>query len=225
MTSNDAGPRTTTRVPLSATALGLDAIYAAVFWVLVVLAFHWIRPDLEPCCAYVSNYGRGDYEWLMQAAFVVFGFGWMAAGIALRRAVRDARGAILMSVLPTITGAGLLIAGMWRADDMGTAGDPSPEDVFHSIGSTIAFGGVIVFGLAAAVVLRGTRLARHAIPHLVLALVTLALLITFNVWADATGDGFGWPQRVLVMAVVPGWLAWLGWRLAAAGRTTTARRA
>ncbi|MDN4480190.1 DUF998 domain-containing protein [Demequina muriae] len=230
MTGNDAGPGTTTtptrstRVPLSASALGLGAIYAAMFWLAVTLAFHWIRPELDPCCSYVSNYGRGDYEWLMQAAFVVFGFGWMAAGISLRRALRETRAAAVLRTLLFIVGFGLLVAGMWRADDLGAAGDPSPEDVFHTVGSLAAFGGLIVFGLLSAWLLRGTRLSGLAVVQLVLGLVTLALFLTFSIMADAGADGFGWWQRALTMVVMPGWLMWLGWRLVLTARAA-ARRA
>ncbi|MFW2512359.1 DUF998 domain-containing protein [Demequina sp. SO4-13] len=220
MTGNEAGPRRSKRVPLSSSFLGFGAIYAAIFWVLVVLAFHWIRPDLDPCCAYVSNYGRGDYEWLMQAAFVVFGFGWMAAGISLSRALRESRAGGVLRILLLIVGFGLLVAGMWRADDLG-AGDASPEDVFHTAGSLAAFGGLIVFGLLAAWLLRGTRLQGLAVPHLLLGLVTLALFLTFNLMAES--DGFGWWQRALTMVVMPGWLMWLSWRLVRTARADVRR--
>ncbi|MFN3866982.1 MAG: DUF998 domain-containing protein [Demequina sp.] len=226
MTSNDAGPgttRATTRVPLSASALGLGAIYASLFWLLVTLAFHLIRSDLDPCCSRVGHYGRGDYEWLMQAAFIVFGFGWMAASISLRRALRDSRGAALLRTLLMIVGAGLIVAGMWRSDEFGATSDPTPEDVFHEAGSLVALSALVVFGIAAAIVLRGTRLHGLAVAHLVLGLTTLALLVTLSVWPDAVGDGYGWWQRALTMVVMPGWLIWLGWQLVRAARATARR--
>ena len=227
MTGTDAGPRTprtSQRVPLSASALGLGAMYAAMFWLLVALAFHAIRSDLEPCCSYISHYGNGDYEWLMQAAFVVFGFGWMAAGISLRRAMRETRAGAVLRTLLLIVGFGLLVAGMWRTDEFGFTGDPTPEDVFHKVGGLVAFSALIVFGLLAAWLFRGTRLQDLAVSHLVLALVTLGLLIAFTIAPTATADGYGWWQRALTLVVMPGWLIWLGWRLVLTARAD-ARRA
>lgn len=225
MTGTDAGPGTTTptstRVPLSASALGLGAIYAAMYWLATTLAFHAIRPDLELCCSYISSYGRGDYDWLMQAAFVVFGFGWMAAGISLRRALRGVRGAALLRTILLIVGFSLIVAGMWQIDEVGSPGGRSPENVIHTAGSLVAFAGLAVFGVVAAWVMRGSRLSGLAVAHLLLGLMTAALVLTFWYWDDVVGDGSGYWQRALTMIVMPGWLMWLGWRLWLTGRRRT----
>ena len=216
MTETDAAPqpRLTGRTPLSAGALGFAAMMAAAFWVLVALAFHWIRSDLDRCCSYVSNYARGEYEWLMQSAFVVFGFGWMAAGIALGRALNGVRGGGFLRAMLLITGVGLLASGMFRADDLPVVGDPSAEDVAHSLAGVLVFGGLIVFGFVAAWVMRRCPDWRPwALPHLLLAIGTLALFLTFSIWSETIGDGFGWWQRALTLVVMPAWLALLGWRL------------
>ena len=202
-------------VPRSSSALGWAAVGAALYWFAVYVAFHWIRDDLDPCCAFGSNYGRGELEWLMQSAFVVFGFGWMAAGIALHRAIRGARGAAWMLALPLVTGVGLIVSGIWRADDLPVTGDPSSEDMVHTLGGVLTFAGLIAFGIAAWRVLRRSdRWRRLAAPHLWLGLATLVLFLTFSIWAETIGDGFGWWQRALTLVLMPAWLAWLGWQFA-----------
>ncbi|WP_084104736.1 DUF998 domain-containing protein [Demequina sp. NBRC 110056] len=217
---------TTTRpslepVPLAAGALGWAAMGAAAYWVVVAVAFHWIRDDLAPCCAYVSNYARGDSEWLMQSAFVVLGFGWMAIGIAFARTLKGVRGQHWLTAFAVTAGVGLLVAGLWRTDDLDAA-ESSTEGMVHTVGSLIAFAGPIAFGLTAAVVLRRTvRWRSLATPNLWLAVATLALLITYTTWATTIGDGFGWWQRLLVVLVMPGWLAWLGWQLARVPQSRT----
>ncbi|GIG53814.1 DUF998 domain-containing protein [Demequina activiva] len=222
-TSATPQPRLTGRTPLSAGALGFAAMMAAGFWVLVSLAFHWIRSDLDPCCSSVSNYARGDYEWLMQAAFVVFGFGWMAAGIAVARALHGVRGAALMRGALLVAGLGLLLSGMFRTDDLGGTDGPSAEHVVHTVGSLLAFGGLIVYGLVAASAMRRSPDWKSlAVPHLMLGLATLALVLTFSIWVETIGDGFGWWQRALTMVLMPAWLALLGWRLERTARTYSA---
>ncbi|WP_084039197.1 DUF998 domain-containing protein [Demequina sp. NBRC 110053] len=211
-------PSTATRpvrgdVPLAAGALGWAAMGAALYWVAVTVAFHWIRDDLAPCCAYVSNYARGESEWLMQSAFIVLAFGWMAIGIAFARTLRDVRGQHWLTAFAFVAGAGLLVAGIWRTDDL--MAPETTEGAVHTIGSLFAFAGPIAFGIAAAVVLRRTSTWRSlATPNLWFALVTLALFLTFTIWAETVGDGFGWWQRLVTMIVMPGWLAWLGWQFA-----------
>lgn len=53
-------------------------------FVVVVLAFHGLRGDLNPAEHTVSEYSLGSYGWLMRVAFGTLGLGALATALGLR---------------------------------------------------------------------------------------------------------------------------------------------
>jgi hypothetical protein len=53
-------------------------------FVVVVMAFHGLRGDLNPAEHTVSEYSLGRYGWLMRAAFGALGLGALATAVGLR---------------------------------------------------------------------------------------------------------------------------------------------
>jgi Protein of unknown function (DUF998) len=53
-------------------------------FVVVVMAFHGLRGDLDPAEHTVSEYSLGSYGWLMRAAFGSLGLGALATAVGLR---------------------------------------------------------------------------------------------------------------------------------------------
>jgi hypothetical protein len=203
--------------------LGAIAIIGAVTWIGTVAAFHLIRPDLAPGNAYISNYARGDWAWIMRAAFLVNAAGWAAAGIGLRRDLPQSLGANLLAALTSIAALGMLVAGIFRADPLGTQGH-SLEGIIHGRAAAAAFIALVLFGLVGGVVLRrADAWAKWSVSSLAFGTLALVLLIALTVWPAAVGDGFGWWQRALAAVLIPGWLWAIGHHLIARGRTTTLR--
>lgn len=207
MEATTLSPRTTGRVPLSVAALGLAGIYTALAWIAIYLTLHVIRDDLALCCSGAGDYAvgtaPGDAEWLMQAAFAIVGFGWMGIGIALRRAIHGVPGARALRTVLLVVGTGLVLAGVFP-----------PSDAIHTVGLVAAWAGLGVFGIAAAVTFARLPSWRPlAAAQAILAFATLALGATAWIWESAAGDGFGWWERALMLIVMPGWLAHLGWTL------------
>ncbi|WP_062136408.1 DUF998 domain-containing protein [Demequina aestuarii] len=206
----------------STRALGLIAIVGAVVWMGTVAAFHLIRPDLSPGDAYISNYARGDWAWVMQTAFLVNGTGWAAAGIGLRRTLGSAPGAKALAVLAAVAALGMVLAGIFRADPLGTM-SPSLEGLVHSRTAGLAFLCFIALGFVGWWAARtADAWAGWALPSLAFGFVTLTLFVTFNAWPAVAGSGFGWWQRLLAAVVIPGALAAIGGRLAHPAHRTLA---
>ncbi|WP_062211137.1 DUF998 domain-containing protein [Demequina oxidasica] len=201
------------RAPLSTSTLGAIAITGAAVWIATVAAFHLIRPDLSPGNAYISNYARGDWAWVMRLAFLINAAGWAAAGFGLRRSLTGIRGATVLATLAGIAALGMLTAGLFRADPLGTESH-SIEGIVHSRAAGAAFIALILLGFVGWAAFRtADAWAGWAIPSLVFGSLAMALFATFTAWPMLVGDGFGWWQRTLAAVLIPGWLWALGTRL------------
>ncbi|WP_203653237.1 DUF998 domain-containing protein [Demequina activiva] len=190
--------------------LGVVALTGAAVWVITIAAFHAIRPDLDPGNAYISNYARGDWAWVMRLAFAVNGAGWIAAGLGLRRALPATRARSWLTALTVTGGAAIIVAGAFRADPLGSA-THSLEATIHGRAAAVAFVTLTLAGFA------GWRAARTAdawrgwaVPSLAYGVVAATLLITYVAWPVVADDGFGWWQRALAWATIPGALAAVG---------------
>jgi len=211
--------------PTRTGTLGVIAIVGAGVWIGTVATFHVIRPDLSPGNAYISNYARGDWAWVMRGAFVINAAGWAAAAIGVRRTLDTARGARLLVVFPAIAAFGMLVAGVFRADPLGTDSH-SLEGIIHGRAAGAAFIALILFGLVGWAVFRRTDAwAAWAVPSLAFGVLAMVLLVALTVWPTLVGDGFGWWQRALAAVLIPGWLGAIGMRLTARGSIKQLRAA
>ncbi|WP_430868304.1 DUF998 domain-containing protein [Demequina aurantiaca] len=205
------------RLPIRTGTLGAIAIVGAVTWIGTVAAFHLIRPDLTPGSAYISNYARGDWAWVMRAAFFVNAAGWAAAGIGLRRDLPRSRGANALTTLSSVAALGLLVAGVFRADPLGTQAH-SLEGLIHGRAAGASFIALILFGFVGwAVFRRADAWEAWARPSLAFGALALVLFVALVTWPAAVGDGFGWWQRALAAVLIPGWLWAIGRRLTTRG--------
>lgn len=190
--------------------LGVIAIIGAAVWIAAVATFHAIRPDLNPGNAYISNYARGDWAWVMRAAFLVNAAGWAAAGIGIYRSLDGSRGATVLAILAGLAAVGMFAAGVFRADNLGTESH-SLEGLIHSRSAGLAFIALIILGFVGWAVFRDADAwAGWSIPSLIFGALALVLFVAFNAWPHVVGDGFGWWQRGLAAVLIPGWLLAIG---------------
>lgn len=195
---------------MSTRVLGFLAIIGAVVWIATVAAFHGIRPDLNPGSAYISNYARGDWAWVIRAAFLINGVGWAAAGIGIYRSLDGSRGALVLAILAGLAGLGMFVAGVFRADPLNTTSH-SLEGIVHGRAAGLTFIALIIFGFVGWLVFRDADAwAGWSIPSLIFGALALVLFVAFMTWPHIVGDGFGWWQRALAAVLIPGWLWAIG---------------
>ncbi len=96
-------------------SLASAAMAGAAAFTVVVLAFHLLRPDLDPALDYISYYAVGRYGALMVAAFVALGLGCVALALAVRGATRGAISLIGCTLLG-LAGLGLIVGGIAPSD-------------------------------------------------------------------------------------------------------------
>lgn len=190
--------------------LGVVAIVGAVVWMATVTAFHLIRPDLAPGSAYISNYARGDWAWVIRIAFVVNAAGWAAAAIGFYRTLDGSRGGIALAILAGLALLGMFVAGIFRANNLGTESH-SIEGIIHGRAAGVAFIAFIILGFVGWVVFRdAAKWSGWAVPSLIYGILALVLFAAFTLWPTIVGDGFGWWQRALAAVLIPGWLLAIG---------------
>lgn len=192
--------------------LGTLGFIGVGYFVVAVVALHFLDTDLDPVRQFISEYSLGDYGWLMKSAFFVAGLGTFALTLGLRRSVEPGKRVRTTTILMTLAGVGFFFAGGFDSDPTPEKGE---EAVFtligniHFVGSLLLFIGVI----AGAFFFRGVfarnarwnGLSRTARWYGVAMVVTLIGSFTIP-----EGGPVGVPQRIFVPVMIS-WLLVLGW--------------
>src|SRR5829696_8987322 len=169
-----------------AARLALVGIIGTVFFIVALIAMHFLRPD--DIVRYGTNigfYSVGPYGSIFVAAFIALGVAGLALAFGLRRAVAPSRSLQAGSVLLGLFGIGWILGGIFRdAPDVASLVPVLQEKItpastlVHGLG---AFGGLILL-MAGMLVLsrafkRDERWHSFWIPSLILGLATLALFV------------------------------------------------
>jgi hypothetical protein len=213
----------TTAKPVTAvsrTAAFLSFAGAATFVVLLV-AVHFIKPELDPSWQFISEYAIGDYGWMMVLAFLSLALSYVSLIVAIHSQLRTIVGRIGLALL-LVSALGLIIAAIFTTDPITVSKDAvTTEGRVHNLGGTLS----IAMPFAAALV--GWRLACNPAwssakgPLLWatgLALVAFVVsFISLGVMVSQSGGKFGpdvlvgWPNRFEMLAYSV-WLMTVAWQ-------------
>jgi hypothetical protein len=96
------------------------AIICFAYFLMVVTALYFLNPSYSLFRSFAGTYDLGSYEFLIASTFFSLGFGALALGIGLYRGItqsaRSRKGLILLG----IWGVGMLLAGIFPANDVGS---------------------------------------------------------------------------------------------------------
>ena len=199
----------------SRTAARLSFAGAATFLVLLV-ALHFIKPELDPSWRMVSEYEIGDFGWIMVLAFLSLAFSCATLFVAVRSQIRTTGGKIGLALL-VVSGLGITIAAIFTADPITASNDElTTHGTLHGVGALL---GIPTFPIAATLI--GLSLARNrewspARRSLLwtaglIWISLLAFVVSMVVMLPRSGGEFGpdvligWPNRLFVAAMS----AWL----------------
>jgi hypothetical protein len=87
-------------------------------FVVVVMAFHGLRGDLNPAEHTVSEYSLGRYGWLMRAAFGTLGLGALATAVGLRFRFEPSAWRQLGNLALAATAIGLFLDAGFNTDHL-----------------------------------------------------------------------------------------------------------
>jgi hypothetical protein len=219
MSEKTATARPTPEVSLIAARLSFAA--SATFVALVV-ALHFLKPELDPSWRMVSEYEIGHHGWVMQLAFLSLALSCVALFVAVRPDARTAGGKIGL-ILLLICAAGMTIAAVFATDPTTASRDElTTRGNLHGLGTLLGIPG---FPIAATLISRS--LARDGAlppasrPLLWAAALTwvglLAFVASVAFFLPRSAGGFGpevpigWPNRLLVLAY-SAWLMVAAWQ-------------
>ncbi len=189
-------PRTcdpATRVTKSLLGYG---VLAGPLYVTVSLVLGLTRPGFDLSRDQWSLLANGHLGWVQVANFLVTGAMTIAFAVGLRRATRSRTASTLIGVY----GAGLIAAGIFRADEPGTF---SWHGTLH-----LVCGGIGFLCLVAACLVLGRRYAREGRAGWARYSRITGVVFLAGFACVATAAGASWATLVFVGAVLAAW-TWL----------------
>ena len=199
MSRTDQSPGLHARTKLA--RIATVAIVGIAYFAAVIVALHFLRPDLDPLSRPTSEYAVGPYGFLMTSAFFSMSLASFALVIGLYQGVsRPARSRIGLGLLG-IWAAGVLVAMIFPIDVEGAP--QTTSGTIHGINGPLAF-----LSLTAGAILVSRRFEHDETwrplhrTALILSLIMLAVFIATFV-NIVTGSGYaGLCQRIFLAAFV-----------------------
>ncbi|MDQ3911094.1 MAG: DUF998 domain-containing protein [Actinomycetota bacterium] len=225
MTEDTATAKPVTAIPQTAARLSFAG--AATFLALLI-ALHFIKPELDPSWRMVSEYELGRYGWVMMLAFLSLASSCATLFVAIRSEIHTIGGKIGLAFL-LVAALGMTIAAIFTSDPITASQDElTTHGTLHGLGAALGIPG---FPIAATLI--SLSLARNPAwsPARRLLLWTAGLnwisLLVFVVFVAVmlpqSGGKFGpevligWPNRLFVAANSL-WLMVAAWRAARLSR-------
>ena len=202
--------------------LSVIALVGVAYFVVVFVAFHVLRPDLDPIRRVGSNYAVGPYGLLMTTAFLTLAVGKFAFALALYYGMAPASRSRVGMLLLGTAGLCILVGAIFPTD---VTPDDTPITwigVAHVLSAVIGF---LCF-LAAMFLLsrrftKDERWRSFSRPSFALACATLAAFITFFLFQATKTPAGGLAQRVFV-ALYLLWMFLTAFRLRAIAKESLA---
>ena len=197
-------------VRITKSLLGYGVI-AGPIYVVAVAGQMAMREGFDPTRHAASQLANGEWGWIQIATFLITGAMTIAAAVGVRRALGPGRLSAWGSGLLGVYGAGLVIAGIFRADPSdgfppGTP--PGMGDVsWHGL-AHFAVAGIGFACLVAACFVLGTWFARNELGSLAWFSRITGVVFAGSFMALSSGSGGAAAILVFTAAVVLVWV-WL----------------
>jgi hypothetical protein len=192
------------------------SLAAAALFLVVLIALHLLRRDLDPSWRFISEYELGDYGWLMRLAFCIWAASCLFLCAAVFRYSRSVVGWLAMFLI-VLSVAGMLIAAIFV---------PDKDNKLHELGAMLD-------NIPFAALLLNWRLAYHpswssskwmlaltaGLPllGLIIFMGSLAIMLPANGGQPGPTVLAGWPNRLFVAAHLA-WQVPIAWQALRVGR-------
>jgi hypothetical protein len=183
--------------------------FASAAFVLLLVALHFLRPDLDPSWRFISEYELGDYAWMMRLAFFALALSCVSLVVAIAGQVRGIVGYLGLGLI-VLAAAGMALAGVYA---------PDRDNPLHEVGAILdhlPFAALFVtWGLLRNpnwLRFRSTLLTTGGLPLLGLAIFVLSMIIMLPRNNGQPGPAVlvGWPNRIMILTHCA-WLMPVAW--------------
>ena len=203
-------------LPTTSVAAARLAYRAAAAFLVLLVALHILKPELDPSWRFVSEYSIGRHGWVMVLAFLCLATSCAALFVAIRSHIQTTAGKVGLGLL-LLVAAALAAGGVFVMDPI-TAG--KDELTLHgNLHGFAAMIGIPSLPIAALLISRSLlhnpawtpeRRALRASAHgtwisLVLMFTILGITLAQNGGQFGPSVVIGWPNRLVVIA----YAAWL----------------
>ena len=103
------------------------AFAASGAFILLLVALHGLRPDLDPSWRFISEYELGDYGWVMRLAFACLAVSCVSLFITIKSQIRGVFGYIALALL-LLAAFGMVLAAVFV---------PDPVNRLHEVGAML----------------------------------------------------------------------------------------
>ncbi len=170
-------------------------ILGTTFFILAVVALHFLRPDYNPAARFISEFAVGPYSWLMTIAFFALGLASFAIAFGIQKTLSPSRTGRTGTVLLAVFGAGVFLAGIFPTDLQG--GPMTTSGAVHEGVSLLSFVAVIVgIFVNSRAFARDPRWKSYGLVSAALGVATVAAFIGLLVSFGSAWVGAG--QRIFV---------------------------
>lgn len=118
------------------TATGISIIGFSLL-IFIMLAFHFIQPELNPMTRFGSEYVVGRLGWIMNIAFFCFAGGLLSLAFAFSWGLKPQNRSRPGSILFVLSAIGILGAGLFNTHLQGE--QPTTAGIIHALSSLFAF--------------------------------------------------------------------------------------
>lgn len=105
-------------------------------FIVILIALHFIKSDIEPSWNFISEYQIGQFGWLMSLAFFALAISCIALSFALWKQTRWLGKIGLLGLIASASG--MIIAGICKTDPLGTPLDQvTKSGELHQLGASL----------------------------------------------------------------------------------------
>ncbi len=225
MIGNDAS---TSLMPGTSHLAGRIGFAGSALALLLLIALHVLRPDLDPSFHVISEYAVGAHGWIMALCFFSLAVGCAGVVAVLAPRVKTVMGRIGL-VFMLLAAIGLTMATFFPMDPITVAREnASFSGQMHGVAAMIGNPGFMIGAILLALALRRhsdwARLGTPLVAVTLLIWISFALLMYFMTTmmqqqGASVSGGIGWANRLLWGAYCA-WVMLVTWPLARAGKSS-----
>ena len=209
MSSIDAAAASTSSLSCAAARVGFTGGLVAL---VLLLALHFLRPDLDPSSHFISEYAVGAHGWVMGLCFLSLAVACAGVLNGLFLSVRSVMSRIGLGFMLLAT-VGLTMAAFFPMDPITSAREsPSFSGNMHGLAAMIGNPGFMIGAILLTLALRRhphwAPVRKPLVAMTVLIWISFALMMASMTRTPQPGapetTAIGWANRLL-------WAAYCGW--------------